>query len=59
MYSSVIEALTGICQREIGFDRVYFCFAQNTIHDFWKYRIEVIVALSLTDATKMQQLMMA
>ena len=44
-YMSTIEAL--ICRREMSLIRsTSFGFAQNTIHDFSKYRIELIVALS-------------
>ena len=44
---------TLICRREmslIGYTS--FGFAQNKIHDFKKYRIELIVALFSTNATK-------
>ena len=33
-----------------------FGFAQNTIRDFQKYGIELIVALSLTNATKIMHI---
>ena len=51
-YLSAIEILT--CRREISLiGSTSFGFAQNTIHDFQKYRIELIVALPSTNATKM------
>ena len=51
MYLRNIETL--ICRREMSLiGSTSFNFAQNTIHDFSKYRIELIVALSSTNATK-------
>ena len=51
MYLRAIEI--HIYPREIECNRVYLiCLAQTTIHDFSKYCIELIVALSLTNATK-------
>ena len=51
IYLSAIER--HICRREMSLiGSTSFGFAQNTMHDFSKYRIELIVAFSLTNATK-------
>ena len=51
MYLSAIQIL--ICHRGIKIiGSTSFGFAQKTIHDLQKYCIELIVALSLTNATK-------
>ena len=53
MYLSATERL--ICRREISLiGSTSFGFAQNTIHDFQKNRIELIVVLSSTNARKIQ-----
>ena len=51
IYVSAIE--TFICRRGMSLiGSTSFGFAQNTIHDFSKYSIKLIVALSSTNATK-------
>ena len=51
IYLSSIETL--ICHRDIEFDRLHFLqFCTNYDTLFSKYRIELIVALSSTNATK-------
>ena len=53
IYWSATETL--IWHREMSFiGSTYFGFAQKKIHDFSKYRIELIVALSSTNATKIE-----
>ena len=52
IYLSAIETL--ICLTEIEFNRVYFLrFCREYLIRFSKYHIELIVALSWTNATKM------
>ena len=51
IYLRAIETL--ICCREMGLIwSTSSGFKQNTMHDFLKYRIELIVAVSSTNATK-------
>ena len=51
IYLRAIETL--IWCREMSFiGSTSFGFAQNMIHDFQKYRIELIMALSSTNAKK-------